>query len=287
MLKIKRLLRGVTPPVFYKASKYLQERRNASQAFSPVILNAQKFEPKSLACFIGQPVISVPITKVRYPGGIPYNYNYHHFVQYYTDGIDALIAFYRDHQPDNIFEKHFLTAPDYYDSKKIEAMKGWFLGVPWLFNQDYEIHKGEKGLGVEHGNQRYGPVSPEKIELEANRLDNVLKSINEVGFKPHLFDGYPRGYFMLDAGGGWVFVIREGLHRVAALAHLGYSSIPVQFKPYYPRIIKETDCPEWPMVKKGYLSNDDALAIFRQYLSDNLNMTTIAAKKEAIEVEQY
>ncbi|MEX0780598.1 MAG: hypothetical protein WD491_01095 [Balneolales bacterium] len=87
-----------------------------------------------------------------------------------------------------------------------------------------------------------------------------------MGFKPAYFDGYPRGYFLSNSQGVWAFALREGMHRMAALAHLGYKSVPVQFMQHYPRLIQQSDCPKWPMIREGYLSEEQGLDIFMQYL---------------------
>ncbi|MEX0772063.1 MAG: hypothetical protein WD038_02790 [Balneolales bacterium] len=265
MPTIKQIFREITPPVIVKTVRriYPPPREDQSLKKDIVIL---KYKPESLAYYIGEPAFLVPISKIRYPGGIRYDYKSHHFIQYYTDGISALFHYYRNHQPKNIFEKHFLPTPANFDSQLIENIKTWHLIVPWLFNQDQEVQKGEKGLELKHGYQYHGPVSNQKVELEASRLDSVLESIKRNGFKPETFSGYPSGYFLIDLKGEWVFLIREGMHRVAALAHLGYKSIPVQFKENYPRIINQSGCSEWPMLKKGYLSKSEVSDIFMHYM---------------------
>ncbi|MEX0779921.1 MAG: hypothetical protein WD037_09305 [Balneolales bacterium] len=213
----------------------------------------------------------IPLHKLRYYGGLSYTYEQHHFLQYYQCGPSYLFRFYQKHQPKNIFEKHYLKAP----TNRTNLPDGssfnnpWVYGVPWLFTHDGNS-TGDKGLGPEHGAQSFGPISKQKYKMEIIRLDQILKSIKTKGFIPESgSDGYPRGYFLMNSNDDWVFFLGAGLHRVAAMAHLGYDLIPVQFKQNFPRLIKQADSSVWPMVKQGVLSKDEAEKIFMQYMVRN------------------
>lgn len=265
MSVFKKVLQEWTPPALVKLlrtahSDYTGEVKKRT------IHDLNEFHPKTLSHSMGEVVFNVPVEKIRCYGGVPYDYSHHHFLQYYRDGITALIRYYQTHQPENIFEKHYLPTPPGYDPEKFEEqhLKANAL-VPWLYSTSPMRYKGEKGLGSEHGNQAFGPVSDEKIALEAHRLDSILYSITESGFEPEKYDGYPRGYFLFNSNNEWVFYLRGGFHRVGALIHMGYKSIPFEFMPKYPRIIRESESAEWPAVQDGHLTEEQALAIFRQY----------------------
>jgi hypothetical protein len=214
--------------------------------------------PKGLAYLVGSPVLRLPLDKVRYPGGRRYTVEEHHFLQYYDGGLPALRRFYEQHQPRNVFESHLLPTPRGTMPPPIES------GVPWFREPETAGSKGEGGLGPEHGVQAYGPVSEQKLMLEAARLDAVLASVRRHGFRPDL-GGHPKGYFMLRRSGAWVFVIRVGLHRVAAMAHLGHGSIEAVFYPAMPRFVDEADVATWPMVRDGAMSAEEAVSIFARY----------------------
>ena len=68
-----------------------------------------------------------------------------------------------------------------------------------------------------------------KLNFEIERLDNVMLSIKN-GFIPEKFEGYPRGYFILNTNEDWVFYIVGGSHRVALVA-LNFEYIPVILQP--------------------------------------------------------
>jgi hypothetical protein len=262
MSLLKRLAIELTPPAFRRVAGSMR-RRGAPSAgnsqggrrISETVV-VPDLNPKGLGYLIGEPVFSVPMERVRYSNGRSYTHEEHHFIQYYREGLAALRRFYEHHQPVNIFEHYFLKAPA---KRKVPR-----LGAPWFRDCRVHVPQGEGGLGLEHGQQAYGPVSEAKLLLEARRLDSVLGSIQERGFQPEM-GGYVTGYFMLRTNGRWVFTIRGGFHRTAALAHLGYRTIEVQFFRSYPRFVEEVDSLEWPMVKSGELTQADALVMFQQF----------------------
>ncbi|MEX2640884.1 MAG: hypothetical protein WD266_09355 [Balneolales bacterium] len=284
MQVFSRVIREITPPIilktFHNFSWQVSDHNDDLLNMDQATIDIQSVQPSTLACFIGQPVFLLPVNSLRYWGGIPYNYTAHHFMQYYKDGLPALIRYYETHHPENLFEEHFLPTPVRLESIANEQLGSWLSNVPWLYKEIPEVQNGEKGLSTKDGNQAYGPVSDQKITLEAKRLDSILYSIQINGFKPLEFDGYPRGYFLMDDEDSWVFLIREGFHRIAALAHLGYTQIPVRFKPLYPRVIRQTDSGEWPMVKLGYLQEDEALDIFMQYVRATAGLSSYPVLKD-------
>jgi hypothetical protein len=218
-------------------------------------------DPRYLYYVGGNPVLSVPVDRMRYTDGRRYTADEHHFVRYYHEGVDALQHFYRVHRPRDILQAFFL------DSGR-DGLPPPTL-VPWLGEEpEPPPLVGECGLGMEHGVQQFGPVSPEKIRLEARRLDTVLESIKRDGFQPSLH-GYPQGYFLYRSDGDWRFVVRGGLHRVAALSHLGYPRIEAQFFPHYPRFVSEADLEAWPLVRSGAILEAEARAIFDQFFRDD------------------
>jgi hypothetical protein len=262
MALLRRLAIELAPPVLRRVATSMRRRnaltsdnsRNLRGLFGTIVV--PEINPKGLGYLIGEPVFSVPMEKVRYSDGRFYTHEEHHFLQYYREGLGALQRFYEQHQPANIFERFFLKTPA---RRKVPSR-----GAPWFCDCRLDPQLGEGGLGVEHGDQTCGPVSEAKLRLEVQRLDAVLKSIQERGFQPEM-GGFVTGYFMLKSDGQWVFTVRGGFHRTAALAHLGYKSIEVQFYRSYPRFVEEVDSLEWPMVKSGEVTQAEALAMFQQY----------------------
>lgn len=179
---------------------------------------------------------------------------------YYEHGLQELERYYREFQPKDIFERHFVS-PIVSVSKKSD------LELPWHFGSNKQI-KGEKGLSIEEGKQGYGPVSQKKLHLEQKRLDDLKESMKKVGYSLSLAGGLPRGYFLIDKNGNYVFIIVGGQHRVATMVYLGYKSINVSFQPNYPRLIKESELCNWPLVRNGKMKEYDALKIFKSYFRD-------------------
>jgi hypothetical protein len=228
--------------------------------------------PDSLEYLEGSAVLRIAGSRLRYFGGVPFTPEHHHFLRYYREGFAALERYYATHRPSDIFGKHFLASPP--------GPSRCAGGVPWLEPIETRLgadrRLGEHGLGPEHGLQHYGPVSRAKLELEARRLDDVLASIRAHGYRPSI-GGYPRGYFLARESGEWVFLVTGGQHRVAALVHLGRDPIPASFQPNFPRIVREADIENWPMVRCRLLSVERARAIFESYFrKSNLSLTELA-----------
>jgi hypothetical protein len=263
---LRRMLKDVTAPLVWRAATRLATRRPASAHaadlrpdHAPAPLALPDSGPKPLNYLIGSPVFVVPLARVRYPDGRAYTYGDHHFMQYYRSGLPALRRYYERHVPRNVFEQHFLPTPA--DGRAPPSGLPWFEEVPPM-----PVH-GEAGLGPEHGDQAHGPVSEAKLHLEARRLDRVLASIQREGFRPELW-GYPHGCFMLHTDGRWVFAIRSGFHRVAAMTHLGFPAISVTFSHDAARFVEASDVAVWPMVRDGRMTVEGATAIFSQYFLD-------------------
>lgn len=255
---IRRTLRDLTPPMIWR----LLGGNSRPDSMAPDRpLQIPESGPRALNYLIGEPVFVVPMERVRYPDGRRYTIGEHHFMQYYAEGLVALQRYYASHVPSSIFEKYFLEAPDG-DAPSAD-------GTPWFEYARARVYRGEGGLGPEHGLQTFGPVSDEKVQLEARRLDAVRASIARNGYVPAL-GGYVQGYFMVAGSGDWVFTVRGGFHRTSAMAYLGFETLPAQFFPRFPRFIEEADIALWPMVADGRLSEGSARSIFRQFFQSSI-----------------
>jgi hypothetical protein len=213
---IRVIVNEVTPPVAKRFARILwnqlrlgpNPRRRDQPVRQPIV--APLGSPKYLMYVAGNPVIAVPVERLRYCDGRGYNHEEHHFLQYYNGGIDTLRDYYKRHQPTSFVEHLGL---DFAETDL--GYEGGLFDLPWFDEEGVHSPGDEKGLGPEHGNQAFGPISEKKLRLEAARLDRVLESIQDKGFRPEI-GGYIRGYFMLRPNGQWVFTIREGFHRAAA-----------------------------------------------------------------------
>jgi hypothetical protein len=119
---------------------------------------------------------------------------------------------------------------------------------------------GYPDVGIEEGYKYFGPVSPRKGQIEYGRLCNVFESIKSNGFKRSPgWDG-DIGGFLLRRGDDYRFVISFGHHRLAAVAALGYETVPVKI--IHPVVVDRRDAPHWPQVKHGVWTQAEALRYF-------------------------
>jgi len=216
---------------------------------------------KSLYYVSSNSVFNIPASRIRHHGGQAYNFNQHHFIQYYKNGVEALTNYYSQHNPKTTFEKHFI-----FDHS------GQQMHEPWMLRSS-SIDIGEHGLNVDDGHSAYGPVSHRKLKLETKRLDYCLHSIKTNGYViergfPKQSNGFPRGYFLVSNSGDWVFRVIGAKHRVAALVWLEWKNIPVSCQPNFPRCIFESEILNWPGVVSGEYSEADAKLIFDAYFRE-------------------
>jgi hypothetical protein len=65
------------------------------------------------------------------------------------------------------------------------------------------------------------------------------------------------------------FVVMQGNHRMAILAHLGAMRIEVRTIPQALTRIREADLARWPLVATGRCSIDHARSVFRMFFSES------------------
>ena len=168
-----------------------------------------------------------------------------------------LKKYYKCVQPDNIYEWYGLNNED---APKLSGVPIWAIPEPWKpvtiekktrSMQSVALNENKKNgktLSIFHGDKCFGPVSEEKLCLEAERLKIVMSSIHRKGFQR--YDG-PDGdieaqIFMLEDG-QWRWMVTRGLHRAAVLAALDWQCIPVRVL----SIIYRRDADIWPNVLSG------------------------------------
>jgi hypothetical protein len=201
-------------------------------------------------------LMHLPAHMLVMQGAFAYVDGYHPFVETLKKGPEELRVFYKRFQPRGFYEFYQLVRDNLVDD-----LPPW--EIPWISPLRRKPPQGEGGLGIEHGVSFYGPVTEEKIELEYERLDSVLRSIRIRGYRPKPGSGI-RGHFM-KFGGQYRFFVRGGKHRSAVLAFLGRDVIPVRFCPDWPRLVDHEWADQWPLVRDGLVLKKDAQAAFRRY----------------------
>lgn len=113
----------------------------------------------------------------------------------------------------------------------------------------------DQGWSLEtDGFQYHGPVSERRGELEYQRLIKVYESLKA--------DGYDRSQghveLLILRRGQEIRLLNygEGNHRAAAMAALGYETVPATF--YHPYSIDFEDIEYWPQVRQGLWSSQQA-----------------------------
>lgn len=258
-----RAYNQLTPPIISKTITKLRKKVVKPDAFevgTVKTLTLDDISPAELNYRPGSPRIEVPISRMRYAGGLRFDANQHHFVRYLSHGISALNQYYERHQPENILQKHFIA-----------SAKGRNLplkGLPWVMYADGTFDRNvpsEKGLSASHGHQHHGPVSAQKIALEASHMDRLVTSFKKKGLLNT--KDCPTGHFLLDDNGDWAFYIKDGQHRISVMAHLGYETAVVKITGGVLPAVSVKDASNWPMVRRGLLTEEEAIAVLRAYTS--------------------
>jgi len=290
MLKASRLrqvLQLLTPPIIFKVLRKTKSALNL-KPLAPALASEKVFFPNDFLIFSAQKKTKDPFIgyieaihatnnndiciktwDLVYSGGISFASEEHPFSAFYKKGANALENYYRQHQPENIFEKHFLYGySNLNKDRRVFANQAFPL--PWFYCRNYIPFKGEEGLSADHGIQHYGPVSHEKLILEEVRLQKTRASIKKHGYIRSV-SGLPRGYFLVnDNVFPWVFRfhIVGGQHRTAALVDLGYKFMYFSFQPFYPRAIYRSQASHWPSVIHKQLTVKESLMVFDCYFRD-------------------
>lgn len=114
-------------------------------------------------------------------------------------------------------------------------------------------------------NSRFcGPSTDAFIAAEWRAILSLYADLRRDGYHPFRHaSGFLQGTHFVACDGSRCFVIMQGNHRLAILAHLGLKNFHVRSDP---RIVLpavyESEVERWPLVQAGRCSVDDALAVF-------------------------
>lgn len=126
----------------------------------------------------------------------------------------------------------------------------------------------------QHGSPCWGPVSNEKLEVEAFRLSQIYHSILNHGYindENDYKDGFVRGYVLENVYREWVWIPEQGQHRVSIASVFGIDSIKVKVT----KIFREQDLDICWAVREGYYTIDEAKRAFSMYFSNNTEIPVI------------
>jgi hypothetical protein len=148
-------------------------------------------------------------------------------------------------------------------SMPLDKYVSWF---PWLEPSD-SLDNIVNGISTqpdipEWDSHAFGPMTKEAGLREVNRLYQLLVKIYNEGYCPEVnLDGFIRGY-ILRRGEDSKFAVTAGQHRLAVLAALDYVTCVVKFQPGIDRVVDVLDVDNWPLVRNGLYSKQQALNIF-------------------------
>ena len=145
-------------------------------------------------------------------------------------------------------------------STTVEAMKKGIRATADLDNA-----QGGRALSIEHGWRSFGPVSNDIIEIETNRIYNLVEAVQRHGIKRDDRPGGDVGAIALvNDDGDWRWLVEfGGEHRVPVFSALGYNEIPIRVR----LVIYRKDVSLWPNVFNGLYSKYAALEVFDRYFS--------------------
>jgi hypothetical protein len=167
----------------------------------------------------------VPIKKCVWGYGWRFTADENPFYHVYNDHHN-LDKFYQNYQPISALEALTFEPSD----------GGWnSLTLPWRCQIDCVDSNAIK-LCHNQLSSQVGPLSSNRLELEKNKLKQVFTSIQTGDYQ--LKNGIYSpiwGYFMIHDN-DFVFHVTAGKHEAAALSKLGYTSLPVTFNIFVPRM---------------------------------------------------
>ena len=136
----------------------------------------------------------------------------------------------------------------------------------------YALQNNHADWGVTDGHTQFGPASRRKICHEVVRLEDLLASVQQSGIS----EDYPPvlGCLLTDdrgeGGQPWVFDVRDGLHRCAVYAALGYETVEMKLVANLGPEVRRSQSAEWAQVRSGLFTEDEALTLFDRYVDGRL-----------------
>lgn len=202
--------------------------------------------------------------KVRFPRSFSLDASQNPLVRYLAEGYCALADFYDKYQPVDQVEAVLL------DPAKVDEYRPVRYPMfrhPWT-RSSYAF-TGEWPLGWLCGPHHDSPVATQRIELEARRMDTLVESIGNFGFFFPTKKDQPRFWLLIDDSDAETLdyraVLKVGHHRVASLAHLGWSVVPLTPVREMCIEVRLSDADSWPGVLDGTFSGGAARQIFFAY----------------------
>lgn len=115
-----------------------------------------------------------------------------------------------------------------------------------------------------------GPSTAAFVDEEFRRTMSLYVEMQVHGYQPRCFpNSYIGGTWLEALDGRQRFIVMQGNHRMAILAHLGVSRIEVRSIPQALARVREADIERWPLVEAGRCSIDHARRVFKMFFSES------------------
>lgn len=133
------------------------------------------------------------------------------------------------------------------------------------------FHDGTMNINKNAAQARFcGPSSEKFIAEEFSRTVALYRKIRVTGYKPMKFpNSFISGTWLEALNGDRRFVVTQGNHRMAVLAHLQTVGIAVRTSRLSLPLVRESHLKNWPLVATGRCSHTHALKVFQFFFKQN------------------
>jgi hypothetical protein len=115
-----------------------------------------------------------------------------------------------------------------------------------------------------------GPSTKQFVEEEYRRTIRLYSEMRQGGYQPMKFpNSFIQGTWLEASDGARRFVVLQGNHRLAVLAHMRVERVAVRVLSSTRGPVREAEIEQWPLVANGRCSVDNARRIFKLFFSQN------------------
>jgi hypothetical protein len=115
-----------------------------------------------------------------------------------------------------------------------------------------------------------GPSSDAFVEVEYTRTLALHAALRIDGYRPYQYPhSFVGGTWLTAIGGERRFVVMQGNHRMASLAHLGVAEVAVRTGRFAIAEVREADLDRWPLVRTGRCSKAHARQVFGLFFRES------------------
>jgi len=185
-----------------------------------------------------------------------------------------LKEYYENTQPQNAAE---VLGLDKTDAPELFEKEPWVAVHPWENrtieqvennrpNQTFkENKKNGANIGIDEGWHLFGPVSEDKLNVEVERLVELLNKFENIEYKAYQNRNNITATILIDDKKSQLkWVVYDGQHRTSILSALDYHYIPVLVD----KIVSRKNVKYWPGVKAGDFTEKTALKIFDKIMNE-------------------